>query len=100
MSWLWSLYLNGNADYENSYAVPLNGKDFAKLPPTLIITAEHDVLRDDGARYAEKLKQANIQVIHIDYPGMIHGFFNCGKFIDDGISARLVIAENIKELIG
>ncbi|MEY3109148.1 MAG: hypothetical protein RL730_1499, partial [Actinomycetota bacterium] len=28
------------------------------------------------------------------------GFFNCGKFIDDGISARLVIAENIKELIG
>jgi acetyl esterase len=100
MTWLWSLYLNGNADYENSYAVPLNGKDFAKLPPTLIITAEHDVLRDDGARYAEKLKQANTRVVHIDYPGMIHGFFNCGKFIDDGISARLVIAENIEELIG
>jgi acetyl esterase len=39
-------------------------------------------------------------VIHIDYPGMIHGFFNCGKFIDDGISARQVIAENIRELLG
>jgi len=100
MSWLWSLYLNGEADYNNSYAVPLNGRDHSELPPTLIITAEHDVLRDDGVNYAAHLKRANVQVVHIDYPGMIHGFFNCGKFIDDGISARQVIAENIRELLG
>lgn len=99
MSWLWSLYLNGEEDYSNSYAVPLNSGNCSGLPPTIIITAEYDVLRDDGARYAEKLRTAEIKVIHRDYPGMIHGFFNCGKVIDDGIIARTHISDSIKELL-
>lgn len=98
MSWLWSLYLNGEKDYSHSYAVPLNSQNHAGLPPAIIITAEHDVLRDDGKRYAEKLKASGIRVIHRDYPGMIHGFFNCGKVIDDGMIARTHITDAIKEI--
>lgn len=99
MSWLWSLYLNGEQDFSNHYAVPLNSKNFAELPPALIITAEYDVLRDDGASYAKKLSSDGVKVIHKDYPGMIHGFFNCGKVIDDGIIARTHITDAIKELL-
>jgi acetyl esterase len=100
MSWLWSLYLNGERDNSNPYAVPLNAQDLSALPPTMIITAEFDVLRDDGLRYAKKLEQAGVRVIYRDYPGMIHGFFNYGKFIDDGIIARKHFADGIKELLG
>jgi len=100
MSWLWSLYLNGERDNSNSYAVPLNAQELSALPPTMIITAEYDVLRDDGSRYAKKLESAGVRVIYRDYPGMIHGFFNYGKFIDDGIIARKHFADGIKELLG
>jgi acetyl esterase len=100
MSWLWSLYLNGKHDNSNPYAVPLNAQNLSDLPPTMIITAEYDVLRDDGSRYATKLESAGIKVIHRDYPGMIHGFFNYGKFIDEGIIVREYLAKEINRLLG
>jgi acetyl esterase len=99
MSWLWSLYLNSEKDYGNPYAVPLNSPSSAGLPPAIVITAEYDVLRDDGSQYAEKLRADGVEVIYRDYPGMIHGFFNYGKFIDDGIIARTHFADAIKELL-
>ena len=99
MSWLWSLYLNGASDNGNYYAVPLNSKSYRDLPPAIVITAEFDVLRDDGSQYAEKLRNDGVKVIYRDYPGMIHGFFNYGKFIDDGITARTHFAQAIKELL-
>ena len=99
MSWLWSLYLNEESDHTNPYAVPLASQSCADLPPAIVITAEFDVLRDDGFRYAQKLEHDGISVIYREYPGMIHGFFNYGKFIDDGIMARTHFAEAIKELL-
>ena len=99
MSWLWSLYLNGPSDHGNYYAVPLSSKSYRDLPPAIVITAEFDVLRDDGSQYAEKLRNDGVKVIYRDYPGMIHGFFNCGKLIDDGITARTHFAQAIKELL-
>ena len=99
MSWLWSLYLNSEGDYTNHYAVPLSSANCADLPPAIVITAEFDVLRDDGRQYAEKMKKDGVKVIYRDYPGMIHGFFNYGKYINDGIIARTHFADAIKELL-
>lgn len=54
---------------------PMFAENIAALPPALIITADIDPLRDDGANYARKLSDAGVPTRYINYPGMPHGFF-------------------------
>ncbi len=100
MKWLWDMYLDGDKDRTNPYAVPHAASSFADLPPTVMITAEYDVLREDGIAYYEKLRAAGNQIAYKDCPGMIHGFFNYGKYIDEGIAVRDWFATEIRKIIG
>ncbi|WP_431030401.1 alpha/beta hydrolase [Lysinibacillus sp. LZ02] len=58
------------------YVAPMNVADHSGLPPTMIITAGFDPLRDEGEVYGEKLKQAGVEVDIRHEAGLIHGFFN------------------------
>jgi acetyl esterase len=53
---------------------PANAADLSGLPPAFIGTAEHDPLRDDGARYAELLRAAGVPVELCNEPNMVHGY--------------------------
>ncbi len=98
MKWLWELYLKPG-DENNPYAVPHSAKDLSKLAPALVLTAEYDVLRIDGLEYAKKLEAAGVPTKQIDYPGMIHGFFSLGKYIDAAQTIRKDIVDWIKATI-
>ena len=100
MKWLWEMYLNGDADRANPYAAPHSAPSLAGLPPTIMITAEYDVLRPDGIAYYEKLKAAGNKIVYKDCQGMIHGFFSLGRVIDDGIAIQDWFAENILKIVG
>jgi len=59
---------------------PFLAKDLKNLPPTLLITAEYDPLRDDGRKFASKLKKAGVPVKYSMYKGVIHGFLSFTTF--------------------
>lgn len=44
------------------------------MPDALIVTAEHDALRDEGDAYARRLAQAGARVVHRQEAGLVHGF--------------------------
>ena len=57
-----------------AYAAPGRATDLRGLPPTYIMTAELDPLRDDGLRYASRLLDAGVSVELHNYAGAFHGF--------------------------
>lgn len=77
LEWFWSLYLRDPRDADA--ASPLRARDLGGLPPALVITAEHDPLRDEGERYAERLRDAGVDATAGRYRGMVHGFFSMSR---------------------
>ncbi len=59
---------------DDIYYSPVEADSFAALPPAYIEVAEFDCLHDDGILYAEKLKEAQIDVILNETKGTMHGF--------------------------
>ena len=55
-------------------ASPLLASDLYGMPDALIVTAEHDALRDEGDAYAHRLAQTGARVVHRQEPGLVHGF--------------------------
>ncbi len=76
MKWFWDSYTTDAAKRKEITASPLNATpaQLAGLPPTLIQTAENDVLRDEGEAYGRKLQAAGVAVTSVRYNGMIHDF--------------------------
>lgn len=64
-----------DVDPKDPYASPLHYDDLSGLPPALIMTAEFDPLRDDGHAYAERLRDAAVEVEHHHLHGLVHAAF-------------------------
>lgn len=76
MRWFWDAYLPDAAKRREAAASPLQApvEQLRGLPPALLVTAEFDVLRDEGEAYARHLAHAGVSVTSVRYNGTIHDF--------------------------
>ena len=99
MIWFWRQYLAKDDDGDNPYAAPLNATDLRGLPATHVITAEYDVLRDEGEAFAARLAAANVPTTSRRYDGMIHGFTHMSGVFDVGKQSIDDIAKILKDAL-
>ncbi|MAI35224.1 MAG: hypothetical protein CBE00_11980 [Planctomycetaceae bacterium TMED240] len=97
MKMFWDLYLGDSAASKSALASPARAADLTDLPPTTVITAQYDPLRDEGEIYAERLKAAGNQVALRRWDGVFHGFVGFADRLSKGKEAILFSAQRLRE---
>ena len=85
LAWYYEEYYDG--DIRDFRVSPIFADDLSGLPPALIITAEHDTLRDEGEAYADRLRSSGVPTEYSCYSGMIHGFLQLAGLVDEAQQA-------------
>lgn len=82
-------------------ASPLLAQSLEGLPPTLVLTAGHDPLRDEGLQYAQRLSESGVRCSYVCFERQIHGFILMGKVLEEANAAvSLCAAELRRALLG
>jgi acetyl esterase len=96
MYWFWQQYLPDAGQGDDPLASPLRADRLADLPPTTLITAEFDPLRDEGEAFARRLLQAGVSVRLQRCEGMIHGFISMAAFVERAAQALADAASDLR----
>lgn len=99
MRWFWDQYTTSAEDRARITVSPLRAttEQLAGLPPALVITAEADVLRDEGEAFAGKLREAGVPVTQVRYGGIIHDFVMVNA-LHDTHAAKAAVAQAVAAL--
>ncbi|WP_280252254.1 alpha/beta hydrolase [Nocardia abscessus] len=99
MKWFWDQYTTSAEDRAQITASPLRAttEQLTGLPPALVITAEADVLRDEGEAFAGKLRAAGVPVTQVRYGGIVHDFVMVNS-LHDTHAAKAAVAQAVATL--
>ncbi len=81
-AWYWEQYAATPADLSDPDLAPLLSDRLGTLPPTLVVTSEHDPLRDEGEELARRLAEEGVPVVATRYLGQLHGFWRHADVFD------------------
>lgn len=93
-------YLGPKGDPRDPLASPLLRGDLRRLPPTFLVTAGYDPLRDEGEAYARRLSEAGVPVEHALFEDMIHGFISLRGLVPDADQGLRRCAAALREALG
>lgn len=96
--WFWEQYLRSPVDEHNPLAAPARVGDPAGVAPAVVVTAGHDVLRDEGREYADRLASAGVPVERRHYPAMTHGFLSLTDDVDAADEAMDEVAAAVESV--
>jgi acetyl esterase len=96
MKLAWETYVPDPMTRFTPDVAPLAAESLAGMPPALVITAEYDALRDEGADYADALIAAGVPVVHTRYMGVNHGFARKLAVIDAARAATDQVASYLR----
>jgi len=96
---LFSLYLDEMSQASEPLVSPLLSADLAKLPQSLVIAAEHDVLLDDNLAFVKALQAAGVSVSSHVEPGVTHGFINRGRLVPSADRSISIAAKFLASLV-
>ena len=99
MEWFWGHYAPDAARRDEPNASPLRAKDVGGLPAALFVVAECDPLRDEGAAYAERLRQAGVPVTYLEYTGMVHSFMGWSAVVPAGARAFVEVGAAVRKAL-
>ena len=97
--WFWDHYLPEKNLRSDPRAAPLRAENLSDLPPAIIVLASHDVLRDEGQAYADRLIAAGVPCHLSIAQGQIHGFFVMGGIMPAANVALQFIAQKLDEIL-
>jgi acetyl esterase len=99
MAWFLGHYI-GLADRSDSRIAPLRADDLSGMPPATVLTAEYDILRDEGEEYARALEAAGVPAELRRYDGMMHNFVTLPEVFDDAVTARAWAVSRLRQAFG
>lgn len=99
MAWFFGHYIGG-ADRSDSRIAPLRADDLSGMPPATVLTAEYDILRDEGEAYERALSAAGVPVELRRYDGMMHNFVTLPEVFDDAVTARAWAVGRLRQAFG
>lgn len=97
MEWFWEQYLPHESAGREVYASPLRCKDLSGLPDAAVITAGFDPLYSEAVHYVELMQRAGVNVEHINYEDMIHGFFRRSDLYDRAFEAVQLAGQKLRK---
>jgi acetyl esterase/lipase len=100
MAWFKEQYLGTEGADIDWRAAPLRAESFERLPPTTIITAQVDPLRSEGEVLAVELQQAGVPVNHVNFDGVVHGFFVASAVVPEARQAVEVVGTDLRNAFG
>lgn len=100
MAWFRDCYLTDAQAARDWRVSPLLASDLGRLPPTLVVTAEFDLLRSEAEAYAKRLADAGVPTKLTRYDGMIHAFASMAGVLDVGRKVRSDLAQWLKGALG
>ncbi|TNC42525.1 alpha/beta hydrolase [Mumia zhuanghuii] len=98
MDWYWDQYAPTDEAKRHPEVSPLVAADLTGQPPSLVITAEHDLLRDEGEAYAQRLVDAGVPTVAWRALGMTHGFWRRPWEFAESRSAVRLVASTLRDL--
>jgi acetyl esterase len=98
MAWYTRQYVPRGVDLGDPLISPREGT-LTGLPPTLVVTAELDPLRDSGREYADALRAAGGTVEHVEAAGQPHGFAHLGALAPSADAALTGVLDRFGALL-